>query len=161
MGVGRTRRLRRRDEKGASLVEFAIILPIFALLLFGLIDFGMVFGGFIVLRNDVGAAARSASVDYIVPSCKSASNPMICTIQSDIGSLPGVVSGSVEVAITFPTGTASVGQPVVVCAQATVHSLTGITSPILNGRIIHASTQMRIEQNPTYTAGTSTTGYSC
>lgn len=157
----RIRRRLEREERGASLVEFALVLPIFALLLFGLIDFGLVFGGFVTLRNDVGAAARNAAVDFIASSCTSATNPMLCTVQSNIGSLPGIVPGSIKVAISFPTGTASVGQPVLICAQATIHSTTGITSPFLNGRSIHASTEMRLEQTPSYLAGTSSTGFSC
>src|SRR5215469_877837 len=39
----RRRVLRRRGEEGASLVEFAIVVPVFALLLFAMIDFGLVF----------------------------------------------------------------------------------------------------------------------
>jgi hypothetical protein len=34
------RRLRLRDESGAALVEFALILPVFALILFGALDLG-------------------------------------------------------------------------------------------------------------------------
>ena len=44
---------RRRVEAGASLVEFAIILPVFALMLFGMIQFGLAFAGWDQLRNAV------------------------------------------------------------------------------------------------------------
>lgn len=151
----------RRDERGSSLVEFAFILPIFALMLFGLIDFGMVFGGYISLRSDVGAAARSASVDYIPPSCTTAPNPMLCTLNSDIGALPGVVRGSVKVAVTFPSGTVQVGQPVLVCARATLRSTSGLTSTFLNGHAITVSSETRLEQIPSYLAGTSSVGFTC
>lgn len=164
VGTSRFHRQRyrvRRGERGSSLVEFAVILPIFALMLFGMIDFGMVFGGYTSLRSDVGAAARSASVDYVPPSCTAVANPMICTLQSDIGTLPGVVPGSVKVAVAFPSGAVQVGQPVLVCAQATLQSTSGLTSAILNGRAITVSDETRLEQIPSYLAGTSSVGFTC
>ena len=172
---GRRRPGRRRDERGASLVEFALILPLFALMLFGMIDFGLVFGGFISLQNRVNAAGRVISVDAIPAACTGAgvANPVLCAAQQVIGSsFLGVVPGSVKVAVVFPTGSdgnvAGVGDPVIVCAQATVQSSTGITSAILNGRTIHASSELLLEQAPSVPAsddggpgGTSSEGYTC
>ena len=40
-----SRRLRRRQEHGQSLVEFALVFPIFVLLLAGMIQFGIVLCG--------------------------------------------------------------------------------------------------------------------
>jgi Flp pilus assembly pilin Flp len=54
-------RRHRRDEAGASLVEFAIILPVFALMLFGMIQFGVAFMGWDQLRNAVDTGARLAA----------------------------------------------------------------------------------------------------
>ena len=42
---------RHRDESGATLVEFALILPVFAVMLFGMIQFGLAFTGWDQLRN--------------------------------------------------------------------------------------------------------------
>jgi Flp pilus assembly protein TadG len=47
-----------RDEEGASLVELAIVLPLFPLLLFGAIDFGR---AFYVSVEIVGAAQAAAA----------------------------------------------------------------------------------------------------
>lgn len=143
-----------RGEEGASLVEFALILPIFALLLFGLIDFGLVFGGFMSLRNGVGSGARAASVSLVDPSCTTSSSPMDCTVKDRIGTLVGT-TGIVTVTIAFPTGsdgsTGQPGDPVEVCASATTSSSTGITSPFLSGKAIHATSEVRLEQTPSYT----------
>src|SRR5579863_7051252 len=85
----------RSDEKGASLVEFVLILPIFALLLFAIVDFGLVFGGYISVQNQVNAAARAISVNAIAPACATNANPTLCTVEADISESPlGVVSGS-------------------------------------------------------------------
>ena len=50
-------------KTGASLVEFAIILPVFALMLFGMIQFGLAFAGWDELRNAVQASARDVALD--------------------------------------------------------------------------------------------------
>ena len=59
MSLSRLRR--RRSDEGAALVEFALALPLFALLLFALVDSGLAFGGFITFRNGVDAGARLAA----------------------------------------------------------------------------------------------------
>jgi len=56
-------RRRRRDERGASAVEFALILPIFLMLLFGIIDFGYMINRGSMLNNAARDAAREASLN--------------------------------------------------------------------------------------------------
>lgn len=151
---------RRSREEGASLIEFALILPIFALLLFGFIDFGLIFGGFITLRSDVNAGARDASVDYVSAACQSASNPMLCQIEDQIGSLTGVNSSKLQVAVTND-GTSdavpTVNDPVKVCAVVPIVSETGMTSPFVNGDALHVTSVIRVEQTApiTWSFGTS------
>ena len=59
----RARRGGRSGDGGAALVEFALVLPIFALMLFGMIELGLAFAGWSSLRNAVQTGARLASVD--------------------------------------------------------------------------------------------------
>ena len=165
-----------RDESGASLVEFALVVPIFCLLLFAMIDFGFAFQSFIGLRNGVNTAARMASVNETDPSCSMQQNPpvnpMICTVQHRIGTLLGVDPNSVQVAISFPTCNAVTGgnvqnascgsgSTVEVSAQATLKSATGFTAPFLTGKHICASSQIRIEQDAGSWAGSTGTTPSC
>jgi hypothetical protein len=51
---------RLRDNKGASLVEAAIITPLFLLLTFSIVDFGSVFYAYLALENGVSLATRYA-----------------------------------------------------------------------------------------------------
>lgn len=158
-----TERRRELDERGASLVEFALVLPVFVLLLFGLIDFGLVLGGFITLRAEVNAAARNISVDQIAPGCNgSTTTAFYCTAQQAIGSsLPGT-SGTPSVAIAFPDGSSpTVGDPVEVCAQTTLVSATGLLGFLLDGRHVTVESEVRLEQPPTETTSSSTTGFQC
>lgn len=51
-----------RFQKGQSIVEFAIVLPFFFLLLFGVIYFGMLFSDYISLNNAARSSAREAEI---------------------------------------------------------------------------------------------------
>lgn len=51
-----------RDEAGTTLVEFAVVLPIFLLLLFALIDFGRMGGQYVMAGKATQLAARLAVV---------------------------------------------------------------------------------------------------
>lgn len=56
---------RRRNETGASAVEFALVFPFLALLLFGMITTGLTYSDHLSITNAVREGARfSAAVDY-------------------------------------------------------------------------------------------------
>lgn len=55
-------RKRLKREVGQAMVEFALVLPIFLILLGGIIDFGWVFGNKLVAANSSKEAARYASI---------------------------------------------------------------------------------------------------
>ena len=52
----------RRTSSGQALVEFALILPLLTIFLFGIIQFGFLYAGQIGLTNAAREAARYASV---------------------------------------------------------------------------------------------------
>ena len=79
----------RRGERGQTLVEFALIMPVFLILLFGLADFGRGFYAYLIVTNAAREGARSAAVrddaatiDNKVYSsfCSAASPPSGCAI---------------------------------------------------------------------------------
>jgi Flp pilus assembly protein TadG len=57
-----TQRFSLRDQKGQAMTEFALVLPLLALLLFGVIQFGLVFNNYLTLTDAVRAGARKAAV---------------------------------------------------------------------------------------------------
>jgi len=61
-----SRRL-RSDEKGQTATELALVLPVFCLLLFGVIQFGIVFKNYVTLTDAVRAGARKAAVSRLEP----------------------------------------------------------------------------------------------
>ncbi len=52
----------RRDQ-GQSLVEFALVIPVLAVIVFAIVQFGFLFAGQIGLANAVRDAARTAAVN--------------------------------------------------------------------------------------------------
>jgi len=53
-----------RKEGGQSLVEFALVLPLFMLILMGILDFGWLFYNYIGVENCARNGARIACVEY-------------------------------------------------------------------------------------------------
>jgi TadE-like protein len=58
--------LHRRRERGQSLVEFGLILPIFLLFVFGIIDLGRAVYAYHTINNAAREAARVAMVDQTI-----------------------------------------------------------------------------------------------
>jgi Flp pilus assembly protein TadG len=74
----------RHAQRGAALVEFALIAPLFLMLVFGMLDYGMVFRDYLTVANTTRAGARvgsaagkSATADYdILKAVASASGAL-------------------------------------------------------------------------------------
>lgn len=62
----------RRGQRGQSLVEFALILPVFILLLAGMIDFGMGLYSYMTIQNAAREGARLGVTDCTATDCASA-----------------------------------------------------------------------------------------
>jgi Flp pilus assembly protein TadG len=56
------RQINFRSEQGQSVTEFALALPILALLLFAVIQFGVAFNNYVTLTDATRAGARKAAV---------------------------------------------------------------------------------------------------
>lgn len=55
-GVGKRRSL--LSSRGQSLVEFSLILPVFLVIVFAIIDFGMAFNAYLTVTNSAREGAR-------------------------------------------------------------------------------------------------------
>jgi hypothetical protein len=56
------KRVAFHSERGQSMTEFALVLPLMVVLLFGIIQFGMTFNNYISLTDAVRAGARKGAV---------------------------------------------------------------------------------------------------
>jgi Flp pilus assembly protein TadG len=57
-----TTKISFRDQRGQAMTEFALVLPILALLIFGIIQFGIVFNNYLTVTDSARAGARAAVV---------------------------------------------------------------------------------------------------
>jgi Flp pilus assembly protein TadG len=51
-----------KNEQGQTMTEFALVLPILVVLLFGIIQFGIAFNNYVTLTDAIRAGARKAVV---------------------------------------------------------------------------------------------------
>src|SRR5947209_17840319 len=89
------------SERGAALVEFALLLPMILLLVFGIIEFAGTYNNSISLRNGVREGARLAVVNNVSPSgsCSGgATSVLVCQTKARVG----LNASSTKVAITLP-----------------------------------------------------------
>lgn len=61
-----------KNERGQALVEFALVIPIFMMLLLGILQFGIIFNNYITLTDAARAGSRVAAVSRndTCPACK-------------------------------------------------------------------------------------------
>ena len=151
--VERARR-RRRDESGATAVEFALVLPLLFLVLFGIIDFGWAFGQNLDLKHAAREGARLAVVNGSSGSSDHAG--LIAEVDARATELDGDLA--VRVALEDATGDGDaidIGDRVVVCLRYPLRSLSGMSDKFLSGAI-RSKAVMRMEKVPTFTSGSST-----
>lgn len=122
-----TRRTRRsiRDERGQSLVEFALVLPVLCLLIFGILEFGVAFNNYLTLTDSVRVGARKAAVSR-------ASGDPCGDVRAAITANRGGLDSALLV-IPCPTSSWVGGEPVTVTAEYPVN---------INviGRVVYAGT---------------------
>lgn len=138
--MSRHRLSRRPRQRGQALVEFALVVPLFALILFVLLDFGRV----IYTQNTVDQAAREASrVGSLEPAAAAWKYDRIrsAAINSAVGI--GLATASIVgqgcADCFYPDG-ASSGGMVVVTVNSQVDLLTPILSQVLGGSFMVTST---------------------
>lgn len=116
------RRRRARDPRGQALVEFAVVFPVFMLILFGIIDVGR----YVYVANSLNEAAREGarfgSVEqwqFSCPASVASPDRFTCTSAVTLGRLAGTPS-NIAATVTCKTvgagGTLS-NVPAAACGQ--------------------------------------------
>jgi Flp pilus assembly protein TadG len=73
-----------RSERGQSLTEFALVLPLLMIVLFGIIQFGIVFNNYISLTDAVRSGARKAATSRSLPDPPGATIAQVRRAASDL-----------------------------------------------------------------------------
>ena len=117
-----------RSESGASAVEFALLLPVLMLILFGIIEFGLALYQQAILTNASREGARLAIVQSVPPITTAAVDTRIDSYLLSAGITPASVTHIISpiVGVTGTPVTVTLTRPY------TFVSLPGLTS-LLSG----------------------------
>jgi Flp pilus assembly protein TadG len=131
-----------RSERGAALVEMAMVLPLLIVLLFGIMETGWLFSQHVELRHSSREAARIAAV-----SSPDGNNGGFdaTDIRDRICDTTGL-SGDTLTEIALTSTGADIGDNATVEITADYQSLTGLLDPIFGSITIDNSVDFRLEQ---------------
>lgn len=153
-------------------MEFAIILPVLALLIFGMIDFGLIFNDLLELRQGVRDGARQAAVANFgsASTCTGTTAPaggsdqakrLICRTRASIDLDTSKMRVKVCLRSTAAPTTCSndtndyksANHMIVVCAMYPMSTRTGALA-FMSGKVITDRVAIRIEQTGFELTGT-------
>ena len=124
------------------MVEFALIMPILFMVLFGVVDYGLFFDNSLSVRHGVREGARQGVVETAPgPSCASQSG-YVAQLACETRSLVGPVTGDVYVKVFYDSW--STGETLTVCSAVRTEGLIGLV-PFPDDGYATAQTRMSIE----------------
>ena len=144
----------RSSDRGAALVEFALVAPVLFALVFGMIDFGVGISNQIAVRQGVREGARQAVV--MAPDAATLADAVALT-KERIG-LDETTAVRLVVEAVGSTAAGEPGSELTACALVPMRSVSGLYSPMLDGRYISAEVTMRVEQELTWAESTTDGG---
>jgi len=128
----------RKKRRGAAAVEFALVAPLFFLLVFGMIEFGRMVMVQQVLTNASREGARTAVLDG--------------TTLTDVQQIVGVylaasgINGATLTTVPANPATADFGDPVTVTISIPFSAVSWLPTPMyLGAKTLSASSVMRRE----------------
>jgi Flp pilus assembly protein TadG len=131
-------RLYRRNRRATAAVEFAIVAPVFLLLVFGMIEYGRMVMVQQIITNASREGARTAVLDgATTSSVTSAVNNYLTS---------GAISGGTVTVSPDPPSSAEYGDPVTVTVSVPFSEVSWLPSPMyLGGKTLTSATVMRRE----------------
>jgi Flp pilus assembly protein TadG len=128
----------RKKRRGAAAVEFAVVAPIFLLLVFGMIEYGRMVMVQQVLTNASREGARRAVLD-------GSTNQQVVDVVDQYLTSGSIDGANITVTPTNPED-AAFGDPVTVSVDIQFSQVSWLPSPMyLGGRTLSATTVMRRE----------------
>lgn len=138
----RWRKKKNANERGASLVEFAILLPLLLTLLFGIMEAGWAFSLQSEIRHGAREGARLVATDtdtgpnIVAEVCNrmhfSGDNTLTTVDIQITGSNPGVIGDTATVIVVTP-----------------YNGITGMIDVLFTAATITSEVDIRLEQNET------------
>ena len=139
-------------------MEFALIVPIFLVLVFGVIEFGITYNNSITVREGAREAARQGAVGSFgtTTSCSLTGlsgspsadvQALMCLAKQQIGlgyanTRVKILSGAAD---DSSSGTFQKGESLIVCAEYPVDTLAKFVTPVLGSAVLKSKASIRIE----------------
>ena len=143
VGLEKTCRLCRRNRQGASAVEFALVAPVFVVMVFGLIEFGRAIMVQQVMTNAAREGARLAILDSPTPVATTVKNTVVSYLHGC--GIPAATTSNVTLSPAEPS-TAQNGDTVTVTIQLPYSSVSWLPSPMfLTSKTLQVTCVMRRE----------------
>lgn len=105
----------KKNDRGAAIIEFAIVLPVLVILVLGIIEFGWVLNGYITITGAAREGARAAIVDEDYDKA----------VKEHIKSLPELKLDEGSPSISEETKGAGVGDKLTVKVEGSLPLLIG------------------------------------
>jgi Flp pilus assembly protein TadG len=137
-------RRRLRQERGQSLVEFAIVLPVLLLIIMGILYFGR-FEDYANQGTQLAEqGARLAAVNFDPPGTTTLDQYIVSQAQPELQSGSSDVPGGAKVYVYYPTGSSNaVGNMVRACVVFKMTFPIAVGTPATT---VAQAASMRIEQ---------------
>lgn len=125
-----------RNDKGQSLVEFSLIIPIIVLMIMAIIEFGLMFNAYLTINNSSREGARYAAVGGTDAEI----------VAKIISTAPKLKSEYISVSIVPSEANRSRGETVTVYVTYDYKVLIPLMSTIIDNIVdLNAQTSMRVE----------------
>ena len=129
------KRIQIRSQQGQTMTEFALVLPVLALILFAVIQFGIVFNNYITLTDATRAGARKAAVSR---QDANRNSDVVTAVRSSASGLTAS-----KLSVPPPTSTWNSGDDVTVTASFP-YSISLLGLVVKSGRLSSTTTE-RVE----------------
>jgi len=129
------KRIQIRSQQGQTMTEFALVLPVLALILFAVIQFGIVFNNYITLTDATRAGARKAAVSR---QDANRNSDVVTAVRSSASGLTAS-----KLSVPSPTSTWNSGDDVTVTASYP-YSISLLGLVVKSGRLSSTTTE-RVE----------------
>ena len=124
-----------RSDRGQTMVEFALIMPVLCMVLFAIIQFGILFNDYLSLTDATRVGARKAAVS------RTAANPVLVTEAAVEAAAPDLADGDLDINVTA-TAWAPGGEVTVTASYPYDVNVLGMV--VASGRLTSSITE-RIE----------------
>lgn len=119
----------KASERGAAAVEFALLVPILIMIIFGIMEFGRAYNVQVALTNAAREGARSLAINTVEADALAAAKNSASTLNPQLENT-NVAFIYEAVPATTPNPTAcSPGRQVTVTVTYSLSTMTGIAGP--------------------------------